>query len=249
MAVDLPLCQALVQTNFPGRAPVMTRLINLKRESKLTLEQKGNQGRVKTLLWLQERNRGLKKKRKERQSICLWAPPPAVSSMLPPVSGAPGNRCREVGVRGGGSGRCFGGAGRRPCPCPLPNSAARILTTADPLCRPAPRTEPRYAPRAITAIQGRGRWFSNHVSIRGLFPAIPCCWPGPHLAYLLVHLNVQPVGHLVVLREESQHSLVRRCPEQLAHDQPGAQQPVPPHPVPPSQTPPLLLGVPAPPSP
>lgn len=119
MAVDLPLCQALVQTNFPGREPVMTRLINLKRESKLTLEQKGNQGRVKTLLWLQERKRGLKKeKRKERQSICLWAPAPAVSSTLPPVSGAPENRCREGHAQGSrpGSERCFGMAGRRPYP-------------------------------------------------------------------------------------------------------------------------------------
>lgn len=67
MAVDLPLCQALVQTNFPGREPVMTGLINLKRESKLTLEQKGNQGRVKILLWLQERKRGLKKKKKREK--------------------------------------------------------------------------------------------------------------------------------------------------------------------------------------
>lgn len=88
MAVDLPLCQALVQTNFPGRAPVMTRLINLKRESKLTLEQKGNQGRVKTLLWLQERNRGLKKKKRKTIHLplgstscrflhapsCVWGP-------------------------------------------------------------------------------------------------------------------------------------------------------------------------------
>lgn len=65
MAVDLPLCQALVQTNFPGREPMMTRLINLKRESKLTLEQKGNRGRVKTLLWLWERKRGLRKKEKK----------------------------------------------------------------------------------------------------------------------------------------------------------------------------------------
>lgn len=44
---------------------MMTRLINLKRESKLTLEQKGNQGRVKTLLWLWERKRRLRKKEKK----------------------------------------------------------------------------------------------------------------------------------------------------------------------------------------
>lgn len=88
MAVDLPLCQALVQTNFPGREPVMTRLINLKRESKLTLEQKGNQGRVKTLLWLRERKRGLKKKKRKTIHLplgsssccflhtpsCIWGP-------------------------------------------------------------------------------------------------------------------------------------------------------------------------------
>lgn len=50
---------------------------------------------------------------------------------------------------------------------------------------------------------------------------LPCCWPGPHCTYLLVHFNVQTVGHLVVLRGKPQHSLLRSCPEQLAQDQPG----------------------------
>lgn len=58
----------------------------------------------------------------------------------------------------------------------------------------------------------------------GLFPIIPCCWPRPHLTYLLVHFNVQSVRHLIVLRAKSQHSLVRSCPEQLAHYQPAAWQ-------------------------
>lgn len=92
MAVDLPLCQASVQTNFPGREPAMTRLINLKRESKLTLEQKGNQGRVKTLLWLQERNRGLKKKKEKKDNLgssscCLLHSPSCVRGPREPLQG------------------------------------------------------------------------------------------------------------------------------------------------------------------
>lgn len=92
MAVDLPLCQASVQTNFPGREPAMTRLINLKRESKLTLEQKGNQGRVKTLLWLQERKRGLKKKKEKKDNLgsspcCLLHTPSCVRGPREPLQG------------------------------------------------------------------------------------------------------------------------------------------------------------------
>lgn len=107
MAVDLPLCQALVQTNFPGREPVMTGLINLKRESKLTLEQKGNQGRVKILLWLQERKRGLKKKKEKRKEkkdnpvasgLQLLLLPPRSLLSLGPQGAAAGRRLhRDLG--------------------------------------------------------------------------------------------------------------------------------------------------------
>jgi len=120
MAVDLPLCQALVQTNFPGREPVMTRLINLKRESKLTLEQKGNQGRVKTLLWLQERKRGLKKKKKDNPfasglQLLLFPPPP--SCVWVPGNGQHGSRP--------GSTRCSGTQGKGPAPSTYQNCATR----------------------------------------------------------------------------------------------------------------------------
>lgn len=67
MAVDLPLCQAEVQTNFPGREPAMTGLINLKRESKLTLEQKGKWGRVKTLLCVREKGRKEERKKMKKK--------------------------------------------------------------------------------------------------------------------------------------------------------------------------------------
>lgn len=139
----MPLCQAEVQTNFPGREPAMTGLINLKRESKLTLEQKGKWGRVKTLFCVREKGRkrrGKKRRRKRnrkgRRFVCLRAPTCTVSR---------------------GHGGDFGLVG-----CLLSPTAAR------PHCR---------------SPQGRGM---KEVT--------------SHPAHLFVHLDVQPVGHLVVLQ-------------------------------------------------
>lgn len=209
MAVDLPLCQALVQTNFPGREPVMTGLINLKRESKLTLEQKGNQGRVKILLWLQERKRGLKKKkrkekRKERQSSCLWAPALAASSTLPPEPGAPGSCSGEApapgfGIHSHAFRSALGWRGASPVPRHLQNSALQDLTALNPSAGQTLAQSCAVPPGAA----GTGQSPCS----RQPPPPPPALLP----AYLLVHFDVQPVGHLVVLKAKSQQSQLRSC--------------------------------------
>lgn len=144
MAVDLPLCQALVQTNFPGREPVMTGLINLKRESKLTLEQKGNQGRVKILLWLQESKRELKKKKrkekreKKRQTIHLPLSSSSCCFLHAPSRAWGPRELQRGGARTGiwdpqpRFQKCFGMVGSKPLPRHLQNSALHAPTALNP---------------------------------------------------------------------------------------------------------------------
>lgn len=183
----------------------MTRLINLKRESKLTLEQKGNQGRVKTLLWLRERKKRFKKRQNPFASglRLLQCPPHSLLHLGPQGCAHTGlvARLREV----------LWDVGRRPCP------TAPCLVPAEPLCMAAPHPGPCCISRAAAAPWGQGRSFPSKVS------SPPS--PRPPLTHLLVHFNVQPVGHLIVLGAKSQHSVVRGCPEQTARSQPGARDP------------------------